>query len=138
MSIRLDHIGIACENLEMASEFWRILGLIQGEDDHLVEDQGVTVRFFKTNDSQKSPRIELLEPTSEDTPTGKFLQKKGPGIQQICFEVDDIESTIARLVESDIVMILSGLQCIINTCLDIKEGSLIEEDINEDELNEEE
>lgn len=35
-------------------------------------------------------------------------------------------------------MILSGLQCIINTCLDIKEGSLIEEDINEDELNEEE
>lgn len=40
--------------------------------------------------------------------------------------------------ESDIVMILSGLQCIINTCLDIKEGSLIEEDINEDELNEEE
>ncbi|DAC16351.1 MAG TPA: methylmalonyl-CoA epimerase [Candidatus Poseidoniales archaeon] len=105
MSIRLDHIGIACENLETASAFWRILGLIQGEDDHLVEDQGVTVRFFKTDDSQKSPRIELLEPTSENTPIGKFLQKRGPGIQQMCFEVDDIESTIARLVESGIVMI---------------------------------
>lgn len=105
MSIRLDHIGIACENLEMASAFWRILGLIQGEDDHLVEDQGVTVRFFKTDDSQKSPRIELLEPTSEDTPIGKFLQKRGPGIQQMCFEVEDIESTIARLIEADIVMI---------------------------------
>ena len=84
MSIRLDHIGIACENLEMASEFWRILGLIQGEDDHLVEDQGVTVRFFKTNDSQKSPRIELLEPTSEDTPIGEIFAEKGSRIQQIC------------------------------------------------------
>ena len=66
------------KTLRWLLNFGGILGLIQGEDDHLVEDQGVTVRFFKTNDSQKSPRIELLEPTSEDTPIGKFLQKKGP------------------------------------------------------------
>ena len=105
MSIRLDHIGIACENLETASRFWRTLGLIQGNEDHLVADQGVTVRFFKTSESQQSPRIELLEPTSEETPIGKFLHKRGPGIQQICFEVEDIEFTIAKLLESDITMI---------------------------------
>ena len=66
------------KTLRCASEFWRILGLIQGKDDHLVEDQGVTVRFFKTDGSQKPPRIELLEPTSEDTPIGKIFAEKGP------------------------------------------------------------
>ena len=45
MKIYLDHIGIACENLEDSSSFWKLLGLIQGEDE-LVEDQGVKTRFF--------------------------------------------------------------------------------------------
>ena len=105
MKIYLDHIGIACNDLEDASPFWRLIGLIQG-DDELVSDQGVTTRFFFTSDGDKmKPKIELLEPTNEDTPIGKFLDKKGPGVQQICFRVDNLELMIATLMQNGIKMI---------------------------------
>ncbi|MCH1526645.1 MAG: VOC family protein, partial [Candidatus Poseidoniaceae archaeon] len=83
MKIYLDHIGIACENLDDSSSFWNLIGLIQG-DDELVADQGVTTRFFSTSENDvRTPMIELLEPTAEDTPIGKFLANRGPGVQQI-------------------------------------------------------
>ena len=105
MKIYLDHIGIACENLDDSSSFWSLLGLIQG-DDELVEDQGVTTRFFSTSDGDPSkPKIELLEPTSEDTPIGKFLSKRGPGVQQVCFRVEDINSVISLMLSNGIQMI---------------------------------
>lgn len=105
MKIYLDHIGIACENLDDSSSFWSLLGLIQG-DDELVEDQGVTTRFFSTSENDPStPKIELLEPTGEDTPIGKFLSKRGPGVQQVCFRVEDIESVISLMLENGIQMI---------------------------------
>ena len=49
--------------------------------------------------------IELLEPTGLDTPVGKFIAKRGIGIQQICFQVDDIMSLIDKLMAEDITMI---------------------------------
>ena len=105
MKIYLDHIGIACENLDDSSSFWSLLGLIQG-DDELVEDQGVTTRFFSTSEKDPStPKIELLEPTGEDTPIGKFLSKRGPGVQQVCFRVENIESVISLMLENGIQMI---------------------------------
>ena len=105
MKIYLDHIGIACENLDDSSSFWSLLGLIQG-DDELVEDQGVTTRFFSTSEKDPStPKIELLEPTGEDTPIGKFLSKRGPGVQQVCFRVENIESVISLMLENGIKMI---------------------------------
>ena len=105
MKIYLDHIGIACENLEDSSGFWKLLGLIQGEDE-LVEDQGVTTRFFSTSDNDpKVPKIELLEPTSVDTPIGKFIAKRGHGVQQVCFRVEDIVECIRILIDNDIKMI---------------------------------
>ena len=105
MRIYLDHIGIACDNLDESSNFWNLLGLIQGEDE-LVEDQGVTTRFFSTTEGDPSaPKIELLEPTSEDTPIGKFLAKRGPGVQQVCFRVENLEQMISLLLENNIKMI---------------------------------
>ena len=105
MKIYLDHIGIACENLDDSSSFWSLLGLIQG-DDELVADQGVTTRFFSTSNSDPSaPKVELLEPTGKDTPIGKFLSKRGPGVQQVCFRVENIESVIALMLENGIQMI---------------------------------
>ena len=103
MSIRIDHIGIATDNLEQATKFWSTLGLIQGRDDTNVE-QGVNIRFFDTG-SGDSPKIELLEPLDNDTPIGKFLENRGPGIQQLAFEVDDLNATIAHLIGADIRMI---------------------------------
>ena len=106
MKIYLDHIGIACNNLDESSPFWKLIGLIQGESDEVVEEQGVKTRFFSTSeDDPSNPMIELLEPTGNDTPIGRFLYKRGPGVQQICFRVEDLESMIALLLENGVTMI---------------------------------
>ena len=105
MKIYLDHIGIACENLEQSSKFWNLIGLLQG-DDELVEDQGVVTRFFSTSSNDpNSPKIELLEATGPDTPIGKFLAKRGPGVQQVCFRVENLENMITHLIDNGVVMI---------------------------------
>ena len=96
MGIRIDHIGIAVNNLDSGSTFWRLLGLEQG-DDELNEEQGVNIRFFGTEHGDDATRIELLSPTSQDTPIGRFLDKYGPGVQQIAFRVDDLESLLSKL-----------------------------------------
>ena len=106
MKIYLDHIGIACDNLDDSSSFWKLIGLIQGESDEVVEEQGVKTRFFSTSENDPdNPMIELLEPTGNDTPIGRFLDKRGPGVQQICFRVEDLESMIALLLEHGVTMI---------------------------------
>jgi methylmalonyl-CoA/ethylmalonyl-CoA epimerase len=58
------------------------------------------------NDVEDSKtNIEILEPTGPSTPIGKFLNKKGPGIQQLCLAVDDIEKMIEHLMNNDVQMI---------------------------------
>ncbi len=105
MKIYLDHIGIACEDLDQASNFWNLIGLMQGEDE-LVEEQGVITRFFSTSsDDSSTPKIELLEPTGEDTPIGRFLEKRGPGVQQVCFRVENLKEMITLLRENGVQMI---------------------------------
>ena len=59
MKIYLDHIGIACDDLDESSSFWKLIGLIQGDSDEVVEDQGVKTRFFST--SINDPKIYQLE-----------------------------------------------------------------------------
>jgi methylmalonyl-CoA/ethylmalonyl-CoA epimerase len=104
--IEIDHIGIATHTLEEGSKFWTILGLkSQGKDDY-VEDQGVTTRFFPLSSSElKQPNIELLEPSGPETPIGKFLAKRGEGIQQLCLSVDNLEQMINHLIDNGINMI---------------------------------
>ena len=105
MKIYLDHIGIACDDLDEASNFWNLIGLIQGNDE-LVVDQGVTTRFFSTSSNDpSSPKIELLEPTGENTPIGKFLTKRGPGVQQVCFRVENLVEMISILTANGVQMI---------------------------------
>ena len=106
MKIRLDHIGIAVNNLDEGEKFWKLLGLIPIDEDEEVSDQGVITRFIPiSNDKQKPAMIELLEPTGEDTPIGKFIAKRGIGIQQICFEVEDINLMIDNLISEGVIMI---------------------------------
>ena len=103
--ISIDHIGIATHDLEEASKFWRLIGLLQGENDETVVDQGVITRFFSTTIVDKPSKVELLEPTGEDTPIGKFLSKRGPGIQQLCFSVGNLEGLLVYLAEHGIGLI---------------------------------
>ena len=104
MGIRLDHIGIAVNDLDSGSKFWRILGLTQGEDESNHE-QGVDIRFFNTEFGERPPRIELLAPMGEDTPIGRFLSKRGAGVQQIAFRVDDLDALLVRLIGEGIRLI---------------------------------
>ena len=104
--ITIDHIGIAAHTLDEGSRFWKLIGLVADGEDDRVEDQGVTTRFFPLNDVEDSKtNIEILEPTGPSTPIGKFLNKKGPGIQQLCLAVDDIEKMIEHLMNNDVQMI---------------------------------
>lgn len=106
--IHIDHIGIATHQLDDHTSFWKLIGLIPGEDDETVSDQGVTTRFFSTSPTTEgapNAKIELLEPTGEDTPIGRFLQKRGPGVQQICFSVGDLEGLLTHLTKNGIRLI---------------------------------
>lgn len=90
---RLDHIAIAVHSLEESLKFYRDqlgLNLIGTE---VVEEQGVTVAKLEIGDTH----IELLEPLSPDTPVGKFLSQKGPGLHHICVGVVDICSELSNL-----------------------------------------
>ena len=107
-NVHIDHIGIACNDLEVSSKFWRLIGLNESENDEIVEEQGVKTRFFDTStvtEIDAPPRFELLEPTGSDTPIGKFLDKRGEGVQQVCIRVDDIEKMIRHLISNGIKMI---------------------------------
>ena len=87
----LDHIGIAVRSLGQTT-IYEDLGLTV-EHVETVETQRVKTAFLPVGDSN----LELLEPTSPDSPIAKFIEKRGEGIHHICFRVDDIESHLASL-----------------------------------------
>ncbi|MBW3671652.1 MAG: methylmalonyl-CoA epimerase [Acidobacteria bacterium] len=88
---RLDHIGIAVSSIDDAA-IWLDLGL---EIEHVetVETQKVKTAFLSVGDS----KLELLEPTSDDSPIAKFIEKKGEGIHHICLRVENIDDHLERL-----------------------------------------
>tara|TARA_Y100001970_G_scaffold26096_1_gene31231 strand:- start:21194 stop:21604 length:411 start_codon:yes stop_codon:yes gene_type:complete len=98
----IDHIGIATNSIEDATIFWEALGLVAKADD-VNQEQGVRIRMMKGNSN--SPKVELLEPLGPETPVGRFISKRGEGMQQLAFSVDDITETIDRLIESGCRMI---------------------------------
>ena len=104
MGIRVDHIGIAVNDLDSSSEFWRLIGLEQGDDELNVE-QGVNIRFFGSDQGTDATKIELLSPTSTNTPIGRFLEKKGPGVQQIAFRVDNLHELLDKLKSEGVSLI---------------------------------
>lgn len=91
--MKINHLGIATKGIDEALKFWsEALGL-ENVHTEIVEDQKVRVAMLPIGES----RIELLEPTSDDSPISKFLEKRGGGIHHIAVEVDDIEASLAQL-----------------------------------------
>jgi len=88
---KLDHIGIAVKSLD-AARIYESLGL-RVEHVETVETQKVKTAFLSVGDAN----LELLEPSSPDSPIAKFIEKRGEGIHHICLRVDDLESHLARL-----------------------------------------
>jgi methylmalonyl-CoA/ethylmalonyl-CoA epimerase len=91
---KIDHVGIAVKNLDEAIKVWEGLGLKVDEVEE-VPDQKVRTAIIHVGES----RIELLEPTSEDSPIAKFIAKRGEGIHHMALGVDDIEATLEHLKE---------------------------------------
>ena len=91
--IIIQHLGVAVESIEGALAFWRDALGLELKEIEVVEDQGVRVAMLPIGES----RIELLEAAGEETPVGKFLAKRGPGIHHLCVEVDDINAKLSEL-----------------------------------------
>ena len=89
----LDHIGIAVKSLAEGKAFYEALGFT-GMTEETVESEKVRVGFFILKNGS---RIELLEPTSKDSPIAKFLEKRGPGIHHICLRVQNIREVMKKL-----------------------------------------
>jgi methylmalonyl-CoA/ethylmalonyl-CoA epimerase len=98
---KVSHIGIAVPNLEEAIKAYELLGL-KVEGIETVESQKVRVAFLPVG---KEVRIELLEPTSEDSPIARFIEKKGPGIHHLALATDDIEAELKRAAEKQLKLI---------------------------------
>jgi len=90
---KINHIAIAVPDIDEAARFYeQHLGLrMSGVES--VPSNRVRAGFIPVGDT----RIELVQPESADSPIAKFLEKRGPGFQHLCFEVDDIASELARL-----------------------------------------
>ncbi|MDP6628663.1 MAG: methylmalonyl-CoA epimerase [Candidatus Marinimicrobia bacterium] len=97
----IEHIGIAVNNLDTDAPFWKHIMNIPHRNTELVDDQGVITDIYDTGKG----KVELLEPTAKNTTVGKFLDKRGPGVHHVCFEVDDINNAIKELKESNIHII---------------------------------
>ena len=99
--MKINHLGIATKDIKDALKFWTgSLGL-ENVHTETVEDQKVRVAMLPIGES----RVELLEPTSDDSPISKFLEKRGGGIHHIAVRVDDIEASLAKLKEKGMRLI---------------------------------
>ncbi|WP_306598525.1 methylmalonyl-CoA epimerase [Geothrix sp. 21YS21S-2] len=99
--LRINHLGIASPTLDEAmGRMGRLFGM---EADHVEEvaEQRVRTAFFPVGPST----LEYLESTDPEGPVGKFLEKKGPGIHHVAFEVDDVEAAVKELLAKGVRMI---------------------------------
>jgi methylmalonyl-CoA/ethylmalonyl-CoA epimerase len=89
----IHHLGVAVEDLDDALQTYERLFGAELEHRERVPDQGIEAAGVLVGDS----RVELLAPLGEDTPVGKFLSKRGPGMHHVAYEVADLPEELERL-----------------------------------------
>jgi methylmalonyl-CoA epimerase len=92
----IHHLGVAVDDLDAAVATYERLFGARLEQRATVENQGVRAASLRIGDG----RVELLEPLAEDTPVGRFLAKRGPGMHHVAYEVSDLAATIAELAHA--------------------------------------
>ncbi|PCJ19798.1 MAG: methylmalonyl-CoA epimerase [Candidatus Cloacimonadota bacterium] len=95
MLTKIDHIGIAVNDLESAMKVYGDFTLKDADHVEELDSEGVKIAFFNVGESA----IELLQPTREDSPIAKFINKRGEGIHHICYGVKDLEKSMENLVK---------------------------------------
>lgn len=98
---RIDHIGIAVEELEPAIALYGEQLQMQLVHREVVEEQGVEAVLLDVGEGH----VELLAPLSPDTPVGKFLARSGPGLHHVAYQVQDIEAVLAALTAAGMRLI---------------------------------
>jgi methylmalonyl-CoA/ethylmalonyl-CoA epimerase len=98
---RIDHIGVATDDLERAVALYEgTLGMPVAHRE-TVESQGVEAVLLDVGEGH----VELLSPLGPETPVGKYLEKRGPGLHHVAYAVGDIDDAIGRLQEAGVEMI---------------------------------
>ena len=98
MFARIDHIGVAVEDLDAGIALYDQtydMTLVHRET---VTEQGVEAVLLDVGENH----VELLRPLGEDTPVGKFLAKRGPGLHHVAYQVTDIEAALASLKDAGV------------------------------------
>jgi len=101
MMKKIDHIGVAVHSLEESIPLYRDVFGMHLHAVEVVEEQKVKVAMFEVGDVH----IELLEPTSPESPIAKFLEKNGQGMHHICYEVEDVDASLATIASKGVRLI---------------------------------
>jgi methylmalonyl-CoA/ethylmalonyl-CoA epimerase len=89
----IHHLGVAVDDLDSALETYERLFGAEVEHQATIDDQGVRAASLRIGDG----RVELLEALGQDTPVGRFLANRGPGMHHVAYEVNDLRATLAEL-----------------------------------------
>jgi methylmalonyl-CoA/ethylmalonyl-CoA epimerase len=98
---RIDHIGVAVEQIEPALALYRDSFALTVAHREVVEEQGVEAVLLDVGENH----VELLAPLGADTPVGKFLAKNGPGLHHVAYQVQDIDATLGALKQAGLALI---------------------------------
>jgi methylmalonyl-CoA epimerase len=90
---RIDHVGVAVQDIDASLELYRDLFELDVAHREIMREQGVEAVLLDVGENH----VELLAPLGPDTPVGKFIAKRGPGLHHVAYQVDDIDSTLATL-----------------------------------------
>jgi LAO/AO transport system kinase len=98
--MKISHLGLAVPSVDGGGAIWELLGLVETHREE-VASQKVITSFRPVGESS----LELLEPTSPESPIAKFLEKKGPGIHHLCLEVPDVAAMLEKLKAAGVRLI---------------------------------
>jgi methylmalonyl-CoA/ethylmalonyl-CoA epimerase len=98
---RIDHIGVAVEDIDAAIELYRQTFEMELAHRETVSSQGVEAVLLDVGEGH----VELLRPLGPETAVGKFLARKGPGLHHVAYAVEDIDATLARLSAAGLELI---------------------------------
>jgi methylmalonyl-CoA epimerase len=97
----IHHLGVAVEDLDEAVDTYRRLFGAEVEQRDTLESQGVEAVAVRVGES----RVELLASLGEETPVGKFLAKRGPGMHHVAYEVEDLPQKLSDLADQGVQLI---------------------------------
>ena len=99
--LRIDHIAIVVPEIDDALDFWQLALGLNVEHTEEVTEQETMIAMMPVGESE----VELVQPTTETSGLARYLEKRGPGLHHICFQVDDIEATLEEFKKKGVKLI---------------------------------